>query len=51
VNLGKYMEAAQNRFDSAGLLAVLTILALLGLLAQEGLKDLEARLLPWHVRQ
>ena len=50
VNLGKYMQAAANRFDSAGLLAVLTILAVLGLLAQEGLKALEARLLPWHVR-
>lgn len=50
VNLGKYMQTAQNRFDSAGILAVLTILAVVGLLAQEGLKALEARLLPWHVR-
>ena len=50
VNLGKYMQTAQNRFDSAGLLAVLTILAVLGLLVQEGLKALEARMLPWHVR-
>ena len=50
VYLGKYMQAAQNRFDSAGLLAVLTILAVLGLLVQEGLKALEARMLPWHVR-
>ena len=50
VNLGKYMQAAQNRFDSAGLLAVLTILAVVGLLAQEGLKALETRLLPWHFR-
>jgi NitT/TauT family transport system permease protein len=50
VNLGRYMQAAQNRFDSAGLLAVLTILAVVGLLAQEGLKALETRLLPWHVR-
>jgi ABC-type nitrate/sulfonate/bicarbonate transport system permease component len=50
VNLGKYMQAAQNRFDSAGLLSVLTILAVLGLLAQEGLKAAEARLLPWHIR-
>jgi NitT/TauT family transport system permease protein len=51
VNLGAYMQGAANRFDSAGLLAVLTILSVLGLLAQEGLKGLEARLLPWHVRQ
>jgi ABC-type nitrate/sulfonate/bicarbonate transport system permease component len=50
VNLGAYMQAAANRFDSAGLLAVLAILAGLGLVAQEGLKALEARLLPWHVR-
>jgi ABC-type nitrate/sulfonate/bicarbonate transport system permease component len=50
VNLGKYMQAAQNRFDSGGLLAVLTILAIVGLVAQEGLKVLEARLLPWHIR-
>ncbi len=51
VNLGAYMQKAQNRFDSAGLLAVLTILCLLGLAVQEGIKALEARLLPWHVRQ
>jgi len=50
VNLGAYMQAAANRFDSAGLLAVLAILAALGLAAQEGIKALEARLLPWHVR-
>lgn len=51
VNLGAYMQAAANRFDSAGLLAVLTMLSVLGLLAQEGLKALEVRLLPWHVRR
>jgi ABC-type nitrate/sulfonate/bicarbonate transport system permease component len=51
VNLGAYMQQAQNRFDSAGLLAVLTILCLLGLALQEGIKGLEARVVPWHVRQ
>jgi ABC-type nitrate/sulfonate/bicarbonate transport system permease component len=50
VNLGAYMQKAQNRFDSAGLLAILTILCVLGLMVQEGVKALEARLLPWHVR-
>ncbi len=50
VNLGAYMQRAQNRFDSAGILAVLVILCLLGLAVQEGIKGLEARLLPWHVR-
>jgi ABC-type nitrate/sulfonate/bicarbonate transport system permease component len=44
------MQKAQNRFDSAGLLAILTILCVLGLMVQEGVKALEARLLPWHVR-
>lgn len=50
VNLGAYMQRAQNRFDSAGILSVLTILCLLGLAVQEGIKGLEAKLLPWHVR-
>jgi ABC-type nitrate/sulfonate/bicarbonate transport system permease component len=50
VNLGAFMQKAQNRFDSAGLLAVLTILCLLGLAVQEGIKRLETTLLPWHVR-
>jgi ABC-type nitrate/sulfonate/bicarbonate transport system permease component len=50
VNLGAYMQKAQNRFDSAGLLAILTILCVLGLMVQEGVKALEAKLLPWHVR-
>ncbi len=50
VNLGAYMQAAANRFDSAGLLAVLSILAIVGLGAQEGLKALEARVLPWHIK-
>ena len=50
VNLGAYMQKAQNRFDSAGILAVLVILCLLGLGVQEGIRGLEVRLLPWHVR-
>lgn len=50
VNLGAYMKAAANRFDSASLLAVLLILCLTGLGLQELVKWLEARLLPWHVR-
>jgi ABC-type nitrate/sulfonate/bicarbonate transport system permease component len=50
VNLGAYMQHAQNRFDSAGLLAVLTILCVLGLVAQEGVRGVEQRVLPWHVR-
>ena len=50
VNLGAFMKAAANRFDSASLLAVLLILCLTGLGLQEVVKRLEVRLLPWHVR-
>jgi len=50
VNLGKVMKDAASRFDTAGLLAVILLLCILGLLAQEGLKALEARLMPWHIR-
>ena len=51
VNLGALMKHSAQRFDTAGLLAIIVLLALVGLAAQEGLKALEARLLPWHVRQ
>ena len=51
VNLGQLMKHAAQRFDMAGLLAVILLLCLLGLAAQEGLKGLESRILPWHVRR
>ena len=51
VNLGALMKQQAQRFDMAGLLSLVLLLCLLGLAAQEGLKRLEARLLPWHVRQ
>ena len=51
VNLGALMKHSAQRFDTAGLLAIIVLLALVGLAAQEGLKALEARLLPWHVRR
>ncbi len=50
VNLGAYLEEASARFDAAGMLAVVFLLALFGLGAQEGVKLMERRLLPWHVR-
>lgn len=50
VNLGAYMKAAANRFDSAGVLSILVVLSLMGLVIQEGLRALEHRLLPWTVR-
>ena len=51
VNLGAIMKQSAQRFDTAGLLAVIVLLCLVGLVAQEGLKALETRLLPWHVRR
>lgn len=51
VYLGSYMKAATNRYDSAGVLAVILLLAVLGLLLQEGIRALETRLLPWSVRR
>ncbi|MEJ0070669.1 MAG: ABC transporter permease [Pseudomonadota bacterium] len=50
VNLGAFMKGASGRFDSAALLAALVALCLFGLMLQEALKWLEARLLPWHIR-
>ena len=50
VNLGALMKTSVQRFDAAGLLSLVLLLCLLGLAAQEGLKALETRLLPWHVR-
>ncbi len=51
VNLGGLMKESASRFDTAGLLAVVVLLSAFGLAAQEGLKALEARLLPWHIRR
>ncbi len=51
VNLGALMKQDAQRFDMAGLLSLVVLLCLLGLAAQEGLKALESRLLPWHVQQ
>lgn len=50
VNLGEYMEDAAAMFDAAAMLSVVFLLALFGLACQEGIKWMEARLLPWHVR-
>ena len=51
VNLGALMKHNAQRFDMAGLLSVIVLLCLVGLAAQEGLKWLESRLLPWHARR
>jgi len=51
VNLGAMMKESAKNFDTAGLLVVIVLLSGFGLAAQEGLKALEARALPWHIRQ
>ena len=51
VNLGSLMNDDARRFDTAGLLSIVVLLALFGLLVQEALKLLEARALPWHLRE
>jgi len=51
VNLGAYMEEASSMFNAAGMLAVVLMLALFGLGAQESLKWAEQKLFPWHIRQ
>lgn len=50
VNLGYLMNDDARRFDTAGVLSIIVLLALFGLVAQEALKWAEARALPWHVR-
>jgi len=48
VNLGALMKDSASRFDTAGLLAVVVALSGFGLVAQEALKALETRALPWR---
>jgi ABC-type nitrate/sulfonate/bicarbonate transport system permease component len=50
VNLGGLMKQSASNFDTAGLVGVIVVLSGFGLAAQEGLKAIEARLLPWHIR-
>jgi NitT/TauT family transport system permease protein len=51
VNLGEIMKQSARNFDTAGLLGVIVVLSGFGLVAQEGLKALEARVLPWRIHQ
>ncbi|MBC5809754.1 MAG: ABC transporter permease [Candidatus Eremiobacteraeota bacterium] len=50
INLGAIMNEDATRFDTAGLLTVIVLLALLGLAAQAAFARLEARIVPWHLR-
>jgi len=49
-NLGRVMKDAAQRFDTGGLLAVVVLLAVFGLIVQEVLKQIEARVIPWNMR-
>lgn len=51
VNLGALMKTSSRTFDSAGLLAVIVLIALVGLLGQYLVGLLEARLLHWKLRK
>ena len=51
VNLGKVMKDAASRFDTSAILAVILLLCLLGLLSQELMKAIEARVMPWYIRK
>lgn len=50
VNLGALMKQASARFDAAGVLSVLVVLAVLGLIVQECLLWAERRACRWLVR-
>jgi ABC-type nitrate/sulfonate/bicarbonate transport system permease component len=51
VNLGGLMKDKANQFDIPGLWGLIIFISVFGLLAQEGLKALEGRMLPWHLRK
>ena len=50
VNLGAMMKTSARTFDSAGLLAIVVVVCLLGLAAQTLIAALERRFLHWHHR-
>ncbi len=51
VNLGEMMKMSARMFDTAGVLAVVVVIALLGLLAQSAIAAFEAKFLHWHHRK
>lgn len=51
VNLGKQMKDAGEVFDTAGVMAVVLAICLVGLASQSLVNALETRFLGWHVRQ
>jgi ABC-type nitrate/sulfonate/bicarbonate transport system permease component len=50
VNLGAIMKQSAQQFDSAGVLAVIVVVCLLGLAAQWLARRIERRFLAWHLR-
>jgi NitT/TauT family transport system permease protein len=50
VNLGAMMKTASRTFDSAGLLTVIVLVALVGLLGQYLIALLESRVLHWKLK-
>ncbi len=50
VNLGEVMKQSAQRFDSAGVLAVIVVICLVGLAAQWMVTQIEHRFLAWHHR-
>jgi NitT/TauT family transport system permease protein len=51
VNLGEMMKEKASHFDVAGLWGLVILMSVFGLVAQEGLKALEARVLAWHIHR
>lgn len=51
VNLGGMMKDKANQFDIPALWGLVIFMSVFGLMAQEALKALEARVLAWHIRQ
>jgi NitT/TauT family transport system permease protein len=49
--IGALMQQSMLRFDTAALLGLVVMLSLIGLVVQEAMKFLEARLMPWHIQQ
>ena len=49
-SVGALMKHSMVRFDTAALLALVIVLSVIGLVMQEGMKYLEVRLMPWHIR-
>lgn len=50
VNLGELMRSSARAFDTAGVMAIVVVICLVGLIAQSLIAAFEARVLHWHHR-